>query len=61
MVRLTDCLDMTIAVDWDMKPQTKQTNSVHSKWTAPKCEAVSPLKDERVNMYLQIAYNGAII
>ena len=22
-VRLTDCLDMTIAVDWDVKPQTK--------------------------------------
>ena len=21
---LTDCLDMTIAVDWDIKPQTKQ-------------------------------------
>ena len=25
MVRLTDSLDMTIAVDWDAKPQTKQT------------------------------------
>ena len=23
-VRLTDCLDMTIAVDWDVTPQTKQ-------------------------------------
>ena len=23
MVRLTDCLDMTIAVDWDVKAQTK--------------------------------------
>ena len=28
MVRLTDLLDMTIAVDWDVKPQTKQ-NRVH--------------------------------
>ena len=26
MVRLTDCLDMTIVVDWDVKPQMKQTN-----------------------------------
>ena len=26
MVRLTDRLDMTIAVDWDVKPQTKQIN-----------------------------------
>ena len=25
MVRLTDCLDMTIAVDWDVKQQTKQS------------------------------------
>ena len=25
MVRLTDRLDMTIAVDWDVTPQTKQT------------------------------------
>ena len=24
MVRLTDHLDMTMAVDWDIKPQTKQ-------------------------------------
>ena len=24
MVRLTDRLDMTIAVDWDLKPQVKQ-------------------------------------
>ena len=24
MVRLTDCLDMTIAVDWVIKPQIKQ-------------------------------------
>ena len=24
VVRLTDCLDMTIAVDWNVKPQTKQ-------------------------------------
>ena len=26
VVRLTDCPDMTIAVDWDVKNQTKQTN-----------------------------------
>ena len=26
VVRRTDCLDMTIAVDWDVKPQSKQTN-----------------------------------
>ena len=25
MAGLTDLLDMTIAVDWDIKPQTKQT------------------------------------
>ena len=25
MVRLTDRLDMTIVVDWDVKPQNKQT------------------------------------
>ena len=28
MVRLTDHLDMTIAVDWDIKPQTKQTKNI---------------------------------
>ena len=28
MVRLTDRLDMTIAVNWDVKPQTKQRTSV---------------------------------
>ena len=32
VVRITDCLDMTIAVDWDVKPQAKPngtlTNSV---------------------------------
>ena len=27
VVRWTDCLNMTIAVDWDAKPQTKQTNT----------------------------------
>ena len=26
VARLTDSLDMTLAVDWDVKPQTKQTN-----------------------------------
>ena len=25
MVRITDCLVMTIAVDWDLKQETKQT------------------------------------
>ena len=28
MVRLTDRLDMTIVVDWDVKPQIKQTSSL---------------------------------
>ena len=28
MLRLTGCLDMTIAVDWDVKPQAKQLGSV---------------------------------
>ena len=28
MVLLTYCLDMTIAVDWDVKPQTKQNNDI---------------------------------
>ena len=27
VVRITDYLDMTIAVDWDVKHQTEQTNS----------------------------------
>ena len=27
MIRLTDHLDITIAVDWDIKPQTKQTKN----------------------------------
>ena len=27
VVRLTDRLDMTIVVDWDVKPQMKQTNT----------------------------------
>ena len=27
MVRLIDHLNMTVAVDWDVKPQTKQTKS----------------------------------
>ena len=26
VVRLTDCLDMTVVVDGDVKPQIKQTN-----------------------------------
>ena len=28
MVRLTEGLDMTIAVDWDVKHQIKQTNKI---------------------------------
>ena len=28
VVRLTDRLDMTIVVDWDIKPQIKQTNKI---------------------------------
>ena len=28
MIRLTDRLDMTIAVDWDVKPRTKQTKPI---------------------------------
>ena len=27
VVRLTDCLDMTIVVDWDVKPLIKQTKT----------------------------------
>ena len=29
MVRITDILNMTIAVDWDVKPQNKQTKQKH--------------------------------
>ena len=29
MIRLTDCLDMFIVVDWDIKPQNKQTNKTN--------------------------------
>ena len=32
MVRLTDGLDMTIAVNWDVKPQTEQTNYIVLAW-----------------------------
>ena len=32
VVRLTDCLDMTIAVDWDVKPQTEQTKQKLETW-----------------------------
>ena len=28
MIRLTDHLDMTIAVDWDGKPQNKQNKNL---------------------------------
>ena len=31
VVRLTDHLDMIIAVDWDVKPQTKQIQSYQTK------------------------------
>ena len=31
VVRLTDHLDMIIAVDWDVKPQTKQNQSYQTK------------------------------
>ena len=31
MVRLTNHLDMTIAVDWDVKPQTKQIRNFIKK------------------------------
>ena len=27
--RLTDCLDMTIVVDWDVKPQIKQNKKIN--------------------------------
>ena len=30
MVRLTDCFDMTIAVDWGVKPQTEQIIHKHN-------------------------------
>ena len=26
VAKLTDCFDMTIVVDWDVKPQNKQRN-----------------------------------
>ena len=32
VVRLTDRLDMTIAVDWDVKPQTEQTKQKLETW-----------------------------
>ena len=32
MVRITDSLDMTIAVDWDIKQQTNQI--IHNKFSA---------------------------
>ena len=28
VVRLTNCLDMAIADDWDVKPQTKRKNTI---------------------------------
>ena len=28
VVRLTDCLDMTRVIDWDVKPQNKQTETI---------------------------------
>ena len=31
MVRLTDSIDMTIVVDWDVKPQIKQANRMDKK------------------------------
>ena len=31
MVRLTDRLDMTIAADWDVKPQNNKNNNVISR------------------------------
>ena len=31
MVRLTDCFDMTIAVDWGVKPHTKQIIHKHNR------------------------------
>ena len=38
MVRLTDCFDMTIAVDWDVKPQAKQNKQ-------STCELKSKMSD----------------
>ena len=32
MVRSTDRLNMTIIVDWDIKPQTKHTMSTQNKY-----------------------------
>ena len=41
MVRLNARLDMTIAVDWDVKPQTKSNKSIlindHIKLNVTKC------------------------
>ena len=41
VVRLTDCPDMTIAVDWDVKHQTKQTITVCSEILDTSCSKVS--------------------
>ena len=32
MARLTDRLDMTIAVDWDVKPQNNNSNSIAGRY-----------------------------
>ena len=37
MVRLTGGLDMTIVVDWDVKPQTEQTNYIVLVWIKIYC------------------------
>ena len=39
MVRLSDGLDMTIAVDWGVKPHTKLNNDVISplEWLEFRC------------------------
>ena len=45
MVRLTDLLDMTVAVDWDVKPQTKETKLFVIKM---------------LSAYMSVAYKSAL-
>ena len=48
VVRLSDRLDMTIVVDWDIKPQTKQTNCPVKRFIEHTHTYIDCLSDFRI-------------
>ena len=52
VVRLPDCLHMTIAVDWDVKPQAKQNNYCYSEFFARILILIKPSPNSEIILLL---------